>query len=58
MACVIELNQSPAERMPDDKSMSIEGVQIPLFTFESNFAYNDLQVLGAMAYLKQKDGLC
>ena len=58
VACVIELDQSKSERMPKDKSITINDIQIPLFTFDSNFAYNDLQVLGAVTYLKQKDGSC
>ena len=55
VACLVQLTDASAERMPEDKKINIAGVQIPFFTFDSNFVYNDLQVIEAINYLEQRD---
>jgi serine kinase of HPr protein (carbohydrate metabolism regulator) len=55
VACVIQLSKAKVERMPYKKMVTMEGIKIPLFTFNPDFAYNDLQVLAAIRSLQQKD---
>lgn len=58
VACVIQLSQTRIERMPQHKFVTLEGIKIPLFTFNPDFAYNDLQALTAVRFLQQKDKKC
>ncbi|MBP5344027.1 MAG: aldolase [Alphaproteobacteria bacterium] len=58
VACVVQLVSNKIERMPHYKIITLAGIQIPLFTFNPNFVYNDLQVVAAVRFLQQKDGVC
>ena len=56
IACIIRLSKAKVERMPYKKIEILEGIKIPVFTFNPDFAYNDLQVLMAVRSLLQKKG--
>jgi len=58
VGCVVDLVEHSVDRYPPEQTETIAGVQIPLFTFDTNFAYNDLQVIGAINYIKQKGSTC
>ena len=58
VACIVNLVEHSADRCPSEQTETIAEVQIPLFTFDTNFAYNDLQVIAALNYLKQKGSIC
>ena len=58
VVCAIQLTKTKVERMPNKKTVTMEGIKIPLFTFNPDFAYNDLQVLAAVRSLQQKGKKC